>query len=556
MPNTRRLSLGIALTFALSKLAVGDAGHTHTEGDPTKLGKVHFEISCGAASQPKFDVALAMLHSFWYSKSEKAFSDLAASDPGCAMAHWGIAMSRFHQIWEAPPPDDLKAGIAAMAAARAAGAKTERERDYIEALGVYYDKADSLDHVTRFLAFEKAMEALAKKYPKDREASIFYALTLNGVALAVPPDKTYPRQKKAGAILEPIFREMPQHPGVAHYIIHSYDFPTLAGRGLEAARRYAKIAQDSPHALHMPSHIFTRLGLWEDSISSNLASAAAARKDFQRTTPGGDAFSFDELHAMDYLAYAYLQSGRDSEARKIVQEASRAERFDKENFAAAYALSAIPARLALERRDWKAATSVTLTPAGFAWSRFPWTESTVVFARAVGFAKTGDVASARGELDHLEKLRDSLKTAGNRYWGDQVEIVRLEGAAWLARALRKDSEALELMRSAATLEDSTDKHPVTPGSILPAHEQLGDLLTELGKPGEALVEYRATLAASPNRLNAVYGVARAARLAGDESEARAGYSKLIELCGKGDGAREQLSEARAFLQGKTVTELR
>src|SRR6476619_415712 len=556
MSHTRRLSLGIVLTFALSKLAVGDAGHTHAEGDPTKLGKVHFEISCGAASQPKFDVALAMLHSFWYSKAEKAFSDLAASDPGCAMAHWGIAMSRFHQIWEAPPPDDLKAGSAASAAARAAGAKTERERDYVEALGVYYDKADSLDHVTRFLAFEKAMEALAKKYPKDREASIFYALTLNGVALAVPPDKTYPRQKKAGAILEPIFREMPQHPGVAHYIIHSYDFPTLADRGLEAARRYSKIAQDSPHALHMPSHIFTRLGLWEDSISSNLASAAAARKDFQRTRPGADAFSFDQLHAMDYLTYAYLQLGRDAEARKIVQEASRAERFDKENFAAAYALSAIPARLALERRDWKAATSLTLKPTGFAWNRFPWTDSTVVFARAVGFAKTGDVVSARKELDHLEKLRDSLKTAGNRYWADEVEIVRLEGAAWLARASRKDSEAVELMRSAAALEDSTDKHPVTPGPILPAHEQLGDLLTELGKPGEALTEYRATLAASPNRLNAVFGAARAARLAGDESEARAGYSKLIELCGKGDGAREQVAEARAYLEGKKVTELR
>jgi len=556
MSHTRRLSLGIVLTFALSKLAVGDAGHTHTEGDPTKLGKVHFEISCGAASQPKFDVALAMLHSFWYSKAEKAFSDLAASDPGCAMAHWGIAMSRFHQIWEAPPPDDLKAGIAAIAAARAAGAKTERERDYVEALGVYYDKADSLDHVTRFLAFEKAMEALAKKYPNDREASIFYALTLNGVALAVPPDKTYPRQKKAGAILEPIFREMPQHPGVAHYIIHSYDFPTLADRGLEAARRYSKIAQDSPHALHMPSHIFTRLGLWEDSISSNLASAAAARKDFQRTTPGADAFSFDQLHAMDYLTYAYLQLGRDAEARKIVQEASRAERFDKENFAAAYALSAIPARLALERRDWKAATSLTLKPTGFAWNRFPWTESTVVFARAVGFAKTGDVVSARKELDHLEKLRDSLKAAGNRYWADEVEIVRLEGAAWLARASHKDSEAVELMRSAAALEDTTDKHPVTPGPILPAHEQLGDLLTELGKPGEALTEYRATLAASPNRLNAVFGAARAARLAGDESEARAGYSKLIELCGKGDGAREQVAEARAYLEGRKVTELR
>ena len=554
MSQSRVFSFSIALTLALSGPALCDTGHEHKEGDPTKLGKVHFPIACRPESQKKFDVALAMLHSFWYSKAEKAFSEAAAGEPGCAMAHWGVAMSHFHQIWEAPPPDDLKAGLAAMAAARTAGAKTERERDYIEALGVYYDKSDSVDHLTRFLAYEKAMADLAAKYPKDREASIFYALTLNGVALAVPPDKTYVRQKKAGAILEPIFREMPQHPGVAHYIIHSYDFPTLADRGLDAARRYSKIAQDSPHALHMPSHIFTRLGLWEDSIQSNLASAEAARRDLQRTMPG--ATSFDELHAMDYLAYAYLQSGRDAEARKIVEDASRAVKFDKENFAAAYALSAIPARLALERRDWKAATSVTLRPAGFAWTRFPWTESTVVFARAVGFAKSGDAASARGEVDRLEKLRDALKTAGNAYWGDQVEIARREARAWLARAEKKDSDALELLRSAAALEDSTDKHPVTPGPVLPAREQLGDLLTELGKPAEALVEYRADLKASPNRLNGVYGAARAARLAGDAASARAEYAKLIEICGRADGAREQVAEARAYLDGRKVTELR
>lgn len=554
MKHPRILALCTLLLVVLAGRAVGDTGHVHTEGDPAKLGKVHFPISCGPGSQEKFDVALAMLHSFWYSKAEKAFSDVVTKDPGCAMAHWGVAMTHFHQIWEAPPPDDFQAGVAAIAAARAAGAKTERERDYVEALGVYYDKADTLDHVTRYLAHEKAMSDLAAKYPKDREASIFYALTLNGVALALPPDKTYARQKKAGAILEPIFREMPQHPGVAHYIIHSYDFPTLADQGLAAARRYSKIAQDSPHALHMPSHIFTRLGLWEDSIHSNLASAEAARRDLQRTMPGGT--SFDELHAMDYLAYAYLQTGRDAEARKIGEDASRAVKFDKENFAAAYALSAIPARLALERRDWKAATSVTLRPAGFAWSRFPWTESTIVFTRAVGFARSGDVASARGEVGRLEKLRDSLKTAGNRYWSDQVEIARREASAWLARALHKDSDALELLRSAAVLEDTTDKHPVTPGPILPAHEQLGDLLLELGKPAEALIEYRAALAASPNRLNGVYGEARAARLSGDAAAARAGYAKLIELCGKADGARDQVAEARAYLDGRTITELR
>ena len=553
-----RLTARTFSTVLLTVLAVSvkaDTGHEHKEGDPTKLGKVHFAISCSAESQKKFDVALAMLHSFWYKKSDQAFADLAVADPGCAMAHWGVAMSRFHQIWEVPPPDDLKAGVAAIAAARAASARTQRERDYVEALGAYYDKSESVDHLTRFLAYEKAMGELAAKYPKDREASIFYALALNGVANnGLPPDKTYARQKKAGGILEPIFREMPEHPGVAHYIIHSYDYPPLAAQALDAARRYAKIAPDSPHALHMPSHIFTRLGLWEDSIASNLASAEAARRDLQKTMPGG--FAFDELHAMDYLAYAYLQTGRDAQARKIFDDAARAEKFDKQNFAAAYALTAIPARLGLERRDWKASTAVELRPADFAWSKFPWTESTVVFARAVGFARGGNTASARTEIGRLEKLRDSLRDAKNAYWSGQVEILRLEAAAWLARAEKKDSEALELMRSAAALEDTTDKHPVTPGPILPAREQLGDLLLELGKPAEALAEYRADLASSPNRLNGLYGAARASRLSGDAAAAKGYYEKVVSLCGKADGAKEQLAEARAFLEGKAISELR
>ena len=551
MKQPKSVMFSILFVLAMSVRALADTGHEHKEGDPTKLGKVHFPISCSAASQKKFDVGLAMLHSFWYAKSDKAFAELAAADPGCAMADWGVAMSRFHQIWEAPPPDDLKAGVAAMAAARAAGAKTERERDYIEALGVYYDKSDTLDHVTRFVAFEKAMADLAAKYPKDREASIFYALTLNGVALALPPDKTYARQKKAGAILEPIFREMPKHPGVAHYIIHSYDFPTLADHGLDAARRYSRIAQDSPHALHMPSHIFTRLGLWEDSIQSNLASAAAARKDLQRTMPGGS--SFDELHAMDYLAYAYLQSGRDAEARKVLEDVSRAGKFDKENFAAAYALTAIPARLTLERRNWSEAKSVALQPTGFAWSKFPWTEATVVFARAMGFARSGETASARREVERLEKLRDSLKEARNVYWADQVEISRREAAAWLARAEGRDAEALETMRSAVALEGASDKHPVTPGPVLPASEQLGDLLMELGKASEALAQYRSDLAESPNRLNGLYGAARAARLSGDAAAAREYYGKLLAVCVRADGAKDQVAEARAFLEKKETS---
>lgn len=544
----------VVLLLSGARQATADTGHDHKEGDPTKLGKVHFPISCGAAAQKRFDSALAMLHSFWYAKSEKAFSDIAAAAPSCAMAHWGVAMSHFHQIWYAPPPDARRAGAAAIEAARAARTKTKRESDWIEALAVYFRDSETVDHVTRFLAYEKAMADLAARYPRDREAAISYALTLNGVALALPPDKTYARQKRAGEVLEPIFREMPQHPGVAHYIIHSYDFPTLATRGLDAARRYSRIAQDSPHALHMPSHIFTRLGLWEDSIQSNLDSAAAARKDVERSMPG--ARSFDELHAMDYLAYAYLQSGRDSEARKVLEDAARAEKFDKSNFAAAYALTAIPARLALERRDWNAATAISLRPAGFPWNQYPYTEATVVFARAVGFARRGDAVAARTEIERLEKLRDSLKAAGNAFWADTVEITRLESAAWLARAEKRDAEAVDLMRSAALLEDSTDKHPVTPGPILPAREQLGDLLLELGRPAEALAEYRADLAASPNRLNGLHGAARAARLSGDALAARGYYEKVVSLLAKADGASAELAEARAYLGGRTVSSAR
>ena len=552
MNRTKTLAIPlVALLISLGHPATADTGHDHKEGDPTNLGKVHFPISCGTAAQKKFDTALAMLHSFWYAKSANAFSAMAASDPGCAMAHWGVAMSHFHQIWYAPPPDDRRAGAAAIEAARAAPRKTKRESDWIEALATYFRDSETVDHVTRYLAYEKAMADLAANYPKDREASISYALTLNGVALALPPDKTYARQRKAGEILAPIFREMPQHPGVAHYIIHSYDFPTLADRGLDAARRYSKIAQDSPHALHMPSHIFTRLGMWEDSIRSNIDSATAARKDVERTMPG--ARSFDELHAMDYLAYAYLQTGRDGEARKVLEDAARAEKFDKEYFAAAYALTAIPARLALERRDWNAATSVGLSPAAFPWSRFPYTEATVVFARAMGFARLDNRDAARAQITQLEGLRDSLKKAGNAFWADTVEIVRLESAAWLARAERRDSESVELMKSAAALEDSTDKHPVTPGPILPAREQLGDLLLELGRPAEALVEYRADLAASPNRLNGLHGAARAARLSGDALAARGYYEKVVALLAKGDGAKEQLAEAREYLGGKAVS---
>jgi hypothetical protein len=364
----RVILAGAWLAFTVPSVAQ----HQHPSGEPEKLGRVDFPVSCGAAVQPQFNRAVAMLHSFWYEKAAEAFAEIADQDPGCGMAYWGIAMTHYHPIWEAPGPADLKQGWTAIEKARSVGAKTQRERDYISALEVFYKDSDKLDHRTRALAYAKAMEQLHERYRDDREAAIFYAL---GVRATAPSgDKTYANQKKAGAILEKIFAERPEHPGVAHYIIHCYDYPTLAGRGLEAARRYAKIAPDSPHALHMPSHIFTRLGLWQESIESNGASAAAARKH---------GATGDELHAMDYLVYAYLQGARDREAKKVLDAPPSARPDDPVYFAGLYAIAAMPARYAVERHRWEEAAALTVLPNTFPGGRYAWTEANIHFARAL-----------------------------------------------------------------------------------------------------------------------------------------------------------------------------
>jgi hypothetical protein len=528
-------------------LVAGSALHTfaaqeqHDHGASSgRLGTVHFATSCNTSVSKDFDRGVAMLHSFWFSAAIDAFNGVLKSDPACTMANWGIAMS-----WWGNPfggfrsPQALTNGQAAIEKAKTPGAKTERERAYIAAVETLFHNAGTVDQRTRTLAYEKAMEQLAAKYPDDSEARIFYALAIDQTAQ--PADKTYANQLKAAAILEKEFAKQPDHPGLAHYIIHSFDTPALAPRALNAARRYATIAPAAPHALHMPSHTFTRVGAWQDSIEANLASAAAARKD--------NAAS-EELHALDYQAYAFLQTGQDAAARKTLGElpsiGARLEINAPGGAAPApagfYALAAIPARYALERNAWAEAARLTSRE-----SPFLWTDAITYFARAIGAARTKDTASATADIAKLAELRDGLKKANDAYWTEQVEIQRLAASAWVALAQGNKDEALTLAREAANREDATEKSAITPGPIKPARELLGDMLLELGRPTDALKEFETSMTKEPNRFGALYGAAQAARAAGDRQKARTYAQRLIKICERADmPGRTELQAIRQF----------
>jgi len=520
--------------------------HQHHHARPEKLGTITFPVSCAPASQAPFARAVALLHSFWYDEAEKAFAAVAAADPACAMAHWGVAMSLYHPIWAAPTPAEIARGRAAVDKAIAAGAPTEREKAYVAAIAPFFKDADTVDHRARAIAYEKAMERIHQQYAEDREAAIFYSLALLGTAS--PSDKTYPNQKKAGEILNRVLPQQPDHPGVAHYLIHSFDYPQLASLALPAARAYSKIAESSPHALHMPSHIFVRLGLWDDSIRSNEESAAAARAHVEKSAPGTSAF--DELHALDYLAYAFLQQGRDAKARETLDRVRAVKRIDNEQFAAAYALAAIPARHALERGQWAEAAALEVAPAWFPWAKFPYAEAITHLARAIGAARTGDVARAQEGVTRLAALREAALSAKLPYWPDQIEIQRREAAAWLAFAEGRKDEAAELMAAAVTLEESIDKHPVTPGAILPARELQGDLLMAIGRPAEALASYEASLATAPNRLYALGAAVRAADAADRREAARAHFATIEKVTARADGSRAELAKLKAIATRK------
>ena len=529
----RALVLCLAVVGAcLTILLPAVTQHQHPAGNPEKLGAVDFSISCNSAVQSQFNRAVAMLHSFWYEKANEAFAAVAREDPTCGMAYWGIALTHIRAA-------ELKEGWAATQKAKAVGAKTDREKAYIAAIESFFKDFDKLDYYTRALAYEKAMEQLHLRYPEDHEAALFYALALLRTAWASSLDKDLTRQKKAGAIAEEVFAMQPDHPGAAHYVLHSYDYPSLAHRALAAARRYAEIAPGSPHALHMPSHIFTRLGLWQESIQSNLASAAAARKQ-------GD--TEDELHAMDFLMYAYLQLAQDREAKKLLEEILEMKQTSTAYVAGLYATAAIPARHAVERRRWAEAATLTPRADAFPGGRYSWGKAIIYFASALGSARSGDAAAARKAVQHIASARDTLTQAKEDYWATEVEILRLAATGWLAHAEGKNEEALALMRLAAELEDSTEKHPVTPGAIIPARELLGYMLLEVNQPTQALIEFKASLQRSPNRFNALYGVARSAQLSGDPEKAAKFYGQLAEMCRKGDDQRTELREAKAFLR--------
>ena len=538
----------LVLLILIATLAAAQEDHSKHQHAVAGLGTVNFPTSCNTSAQKLMSRGAALLHSFGYEEARLAFNDAAGADPACAMAHWGVARTWYHPIWAPPSPEELKQGAAAIERALASNAKTERERDYVSALAVFYKDWQTIDHATRAKAYEQALAKVRERYPGDDEAAIFHALQLVAIGYLDPTDRTYRWQKQGSEILNQVLPRHQSHPGVAHYIIHSVDYPSLAELGLKAARAYAKIAPDSPHALHMPSHIFTRLGLWDDSIASNTVSAKSAIAQAQRLRGGGGAF--DQLHAIDYLVYAYLQQAKDKSAQKALAEMAAISKLDENQFAAAYAFAAAPARWALERHDWKAAAALEIEPVWFPWNRFPNVEALVHYAKAIGAARAGDVAAARRSAEEINAIRKALPTTRDYDWTGSINAQWEAATALIAFAEGKKDEGLGLLRAAADHEDAVDKHPVTPGALLPVREILADLLLENGAAHEALSEYEAVLKIAPRRFNATAGAAKAADKAGDKARARAYAMQLLEIATNAEGPRPELTWARGYLDKK------
>jgi hypothetical protein len=542
-----RMIATLASAIVALPLALGQPQIARAEGSMERLGEVHFPVSCTAV-QKEFDRAVALLHSFWFGPADAAFREIAAKDPGCAMAWWGVAMVALgNPLAGAPSPAALKTGWEAVEKAKSIGAKTERENGYIGAIEAFYRNAEATPHRERALAYESAMEQQAKTYADDSEAKIFYALSLN--ITFDPGDKTYKNQLKAAALLEQAFESQPQHPGVAHYIIHSYDFPPIAAKGLKAAQLYSKIAPDSPHALHMPSHIFTRVGAWQESIESNRNSAEVANKEYAAKPSGGPLSN--AYHAYDYMAYAHLQLAQDAAAKMLADKIVGTGRIDFLHtigaIAAPYAVAAIPVRYALEREQWSEAAKLGLPAVDVPWDQWPQAAAIVAFGKGLGAARSGDIASAEAAVAELGRQRDALKAKNQGYWENQVSIQLAVVEAWKLYAMGKAEEALAAMRAAAEAEEKTEKHPVTPGPIIPARELLGDMLAAAGNFKEAMGAYERSMAVEPNRFRGYAGAAKAAARAGDKVKAEQYYRRLLELATNGDGERPVLKQARAFL---------
>jgi hypothetical protein len=506
----RVAAIALALAFAGPAAAADDEHHSHPA--PEKLGSVHFPTSCTPAVQREFDRAVALLHSFAYTASEQEFRAVATRDASCAIAHWGIAMSLFHQLWEPPSGAALREGTEQVRKAVEIRAGSLRERQYIEALSTYYADAEHDAPAVRAERYTRAMAEVARNNPGDPEAQVFYALAL--IATAPPADKTHANQKRAAAILEPIFRQQPQHPGVPHYLIHAYDSAELAPQGLAAARAYSRIAPSAPHALHMPSHIFTRLGLWDDSIASNQAPRAAAHKE-------GDVG--EELHAMDYLTYAFLQRGRYADAEQVVLDLRSMKDPSAAQFKTGYAATAMPVRLAIERHAWDSAVSLEPLP-----QSAPQVAALVYWARAIGQSRSGHPRSSDADVDRLNACLRELQSAGNAYWATQVDVLLKEAQAWRLAADADTESALVSLRAAADEEDAVEKLPVTPGPIVPAREQLAELLLDMNRPEQALHEFRTALTLAPARRGALVGAAAAAEHLGDTQAATQFRAQLTQ----------------------------
>lgn len=534
------------------KFGVGRKSHM------TGFPLTELRTSCQGVVQQDFERALALLHSFAYEDARRRFTAIAEKDPSCAMAWWGVAMTYYHPIWTAPDSDEFAAGLAAIRKARALKAESALENDLIRSLETFYtgqvgaatgETGQSChgpigaDYRACAVAYRNALEQVYAKHSGNPEAASFFALQL--VATATPGDPTLSNQKRAAEILEKFYATRKDHPGLAHYLIHSYDYPPLAQKGLPAANDYAGIAPWVPHALHMPSHIFTRLGMWQENIRSNLASADASRKLAARNHP--DAAYFEELHALDYLAYGYLQTAQDSKAKQVLDRLYQIKKtHPPADFVAAYATAAIPARYALERRQWAEAAALTVPPAAF-WSQFPFAEAHIAYARALGAARTGDPAAARQAAGRLEKLALAVKEPRFKYFADQAMIQRNAALGWIVWTEDHEEDAVRLLRQAAEQEDSLGKHPVSPGAILPVRDLLAEVLLETGEPAAALTQYEVSLKLYPARYNGIYGAARASQRAGRADQAKTYYQRLIELAKNGDGARPGLAEARAFV---------
>jgi tetratricopeptide (TPR) repeat protein len=512
------------------------------------FGDVSFSLTCNYETRETFDLAISLLHSFEYAEAEKAFVQVLDADPECAMAYWGVAMSILRHPKFGPSKEGYKKAIKVLEIGEPLQ-KTTREQEYFDAISAYFENDwATTNHLSRAKKMEKPMEALYIKNTDDKEAAIFYALSL--FATADSKDKNYIKQKKAGSILESIFPDQPDHPGIAHYIIHHYDHPELAKLALSTARRYADIAPGSAHAQHMPSHIFTRLGLWDESIESNLSSAASAKCYAGET--GMDGHWNREIHALDYLVYAYLQKGDNVNAMKQYEYLLTINKIGSSSSGSPFNFGAVSARVFLENRKWEEAAQLKQHPSNIEWDNYPWEMSAMQFARVFGAAKTGNIISATQELVTLKSLQQELVDLEDVYRADQVKILAIAGEAWLNFAEGNQKDALALMQESATLEAETGKHPATPGEVLPAIELLGDMLLEMNKPAKALEAFEMNLKRSPNRFNGLYGAAIAAKQAGDFEKATLYFEDLLKLTENVSSNRPEIEEAKEYLKQKNI----